>query len=245
MPRKSPYNIELHDDEAAELQRRARRYTLPYFQVLRAQMILLAADGWRNDQIAEQLNCRREVVAKWRKRFFERRLAGLDDRDRPGRPRVFPPEVVVQVKALACELPSTHGVPLARWSQAELARYVQETGLVGTISGSTIWRWLSKDAIRPWQHRSWLFPRDPRLRTEGRTRPRSVPAVLARPTPPRRRVRHFGRREDEHPGASPYPCLRTYPPPSRHARRTRISTLRCLGLPRSSRRTPRPRGRTL
>jgi len=73
----------------------------------------------------------------------------------------FPPEVVVQVKALACELPSTHGVPLARWSQAELARYVQETGLVGTISGSTIWRWLAKDAIRPWQHRSWLFPRDP------------------------------------------------------------------------------------
>ena len=91
MPRKSPYNIELHDDEAVELRRRARGYTLPYFQVLRAQMILLAADGWRNDQIAEQLNCRREVVAKWRKRFFERRLAGLDDRDRPGRPRVFPP----------------------------------------------------------------------------------------------------------------------------------------------------------
>lgn len=91
MPRKSPYNIELYDDEAAELQHRARKYTLPYFQVLRAQMILLAADGWRNDQIAEQLNCRREVVAKWRKRFFEQRLAGLDDRDRPGRPRVFPP----------------------------------------------------------------------------------------------------------------------------------------------------------
>ena len=75
----------------------------------------------------------------------------------------FPPEVIVQVKALACELPATRGVPLARWSRAELARYVQDTGLVGTISGSTIWRWLSKDAIRPWQHRSWLFPRDPRF----------------------------------------------------------------------------------
>ena len=67
----------------------------------------------------------------------------------------------MQVKALACELPSTHGVPLARWSRAELARHAQETGLVGAISGSTIWRWLSKEAIRPWQHRSWLFPRDP------------------------------------------------------------------------------------
>ena len=71
----------------------------------------------------------------------------------------------MQVKALACELelPSLHGLPLARWSQAELARYVQESGLVGTISGSTIWRWLSKDAIRPWQHRSCRFPRDPRF----------------------------------------------------------------------------------
>ena len=90
MPRNSPFHIELRDDEAAELLLRTKRYTLPYFQVLRAQMILLAADGWRNDQIAEHLNCRREVVAKWRKRFFERRLAGLDDRDRPGRPRVSP-----------------------------------------------------------------------------------------------------------------------------------------------------------
>ena len=69
----------------------------------------------------------------------------------------------MQVKALACELPSTHGVPLSRWSRAELARYVQETGLVGTISGSTIWRGLSQDAIRPWQHRSWVLPRDPQF----------------------------------------------------------------------------------
>ena len=67
----------------------------------------------------------------------------------------------MQVKALACELPSTHGVPLSRWSRADLARYVQATGLVGTISGSTIWRWLSNAAIRPWQQRSWVFPRDP------------------------------------------------------------------------------------
>ena len=91
MPRTSPYTIELSADEVSELRRRARKYTLPYFYVLRVQMILLAADGWRNDQIGEQLHCRREVVAKWRKRFFARRLPGLDDHDRPGRPRVFPP----------------------------------------------------------------------------------------------------------------------------------------------------------
>ena len=67
----------------------------------------------------------------------------------------------MQVKALACALPATHGVPLSRWSRADLARHVQETGLVGSISGSTIWRWLSQDALRPWRYRSWLFPRDP------------------------------------------------------------------------------------
>ena len=91
MPRTSPYTIKLSADELTELQRRDRKYTLPYFYVLRAQMILLAAEGWQNDRIGEHLHCRREVVAKWRKRFFERRLPGLDDADRPGRPRVFPP----------------------------------------------------------------------------------------------------------------------------------------------------------
>ena len=87
MPRKSPYDIRLGDAEAAELGCRAAQYTSSHSRVVRAKMILLAAAGWRNDEIAERLRCRREVVSKWRKRFFERRLAGLDDRDRSGRPR--------------------------------------------------------------------------------------------------------------------------------------------------------------
>jgi hypothetical protein len=67
----------------------------------------------------------------------------------------------VQVKAWACELPATHDLPLSRWSCDDLAREVCHTGLVASISGSTIWRWLHQDAIRPWYHRSWIFPRDP------------------------------------------------------------------------------------
>ena len=82
----------------------------------------------------------------------------IPDRDGPG---LFPPEVVVQVKALACELPTTHGVPLARWSLGELTRHVCQTGLVAQLSQATLWRWLHEDAIRPWQHRCWIFPRDP------------------------------------------------------------------------------------
>jgi hypothetical protein len=69
--------------------------------------------------------------------------------------------VVVQVKALACELPSQRGLPLSRFSIREVAAEVRRTGIVATIGDSTVWRWLHEDAIRPWQHRCWIFPRDP------------------------------------------------------------------------------------
>jgi len=91
MPRRSPYPIELSDEQRVVLESVARSYTLPYWQVIRAQMVLLAAQGLRNDQIAERLNCRREVVSQWRKRFFELGTAGLEDRPRRGRPPTFPP----------------------------------------------------------------------------------------------------------------------------------------------------------
>src|SRR5262252_463328 len=73
----------------------------------------------------------------------------------------FPPNLVVQVKALACELPHQLGLPLSRLSIEEIRQHVIAQGLVAEISGATLWRWLSSDALRPWQHRSWIFPRDP------------------------------------------------------------------------------------
>jgi hypothetical protein len=69
--------------------------------------------------------------------------------------------MIVQIKALACELPSTFDMPLSRWSTRDLAAAVQQSGIGASISGTTIWRWLNEDAIRPWQHRCWIFPRDP------------------------------------------------------------------------------------
>jgi hypothetical protein len=71
-----------------------------------------------------------------------------------------PPEQVAEVKAIACELPKKHGVPLSRFSRSELHRFVVERG-VSDASASTIGRGLAEDAIRPWQYRSWIFPRDP------------------------------------------------------------------------------------
>ncbi|MDQ3678170.1 MAG: IS630 family transposase [Actinomycetota bacterium] len=79
----------------------------------------------------------------------------------PGAPRLFPPAQVAEVKALACELPAERGVALSRWSTAEIAHEAVARGIVAKISGATVWRWLSEDAIRPWNYRSWIFPRDP------------------------------------------------------------------------------------
>jgi hypothetical protein len=69
--------------------------------------------------------------------------------------------VVVEVKAIACELPSRLGLPLSRLQVPDIRSEVIGRGLVAEISGTTIWRWLAEDAIRPWAHRSWIFPRAP------------------------------------------------------------------------------------
>ncbi|MGQ0712681.1 MAG: IS630 family transposase [Gemmatimonadaceae bacterium] len=79
----------------------------------------------------------------------------------PGDRPVFPPRVVVAVNALACELPKRRGWPLSRYSTRDLADLVVEQGITASISGATVWRWLTRDAIRPWTFRSWIFPRDP------------------------------------------------------------------------------------
>jgi Winged helix-turn helix len=88
---KSPFEIVLSSQERAELERRVACYTLPHKVVQRAKMILYAADGQGNAEIARRLETAAEVVGRWRKRFFEERLTGLDDRQRAGRPRRFPP----------------------------------------------------------------------------------------------------------------------------------------------------------
>jgi DDE superfamily endonuclease len=79
----------------------------------------------------------------------------------------FPPELTVEIKALACELPTTLGLPLSRLSAADVARHAERSGLVARISDSTVWRWLHEDAIRPWQHRCWIFPRDPHFQLKA------------------------------------------------------------------------------
>ena len=91
MPRESPYAVRLSKQEQAELEARARRYTSPYRDVIRAKIVLLAAEGLSNDLIAARLDLPRQIVSKWRKRFFQERLPGLEEQSRGGRPARFSP----------------------------------------------------------------------------------------------------------------------------------------------------------
>jgi transposase len=157
----SPFQVRLTASERKLLKRWVRTPTAPYRQVLRAKVVLLAAAGHRNVHIAERLQVTGNTVHKWRRRFSQQGLVGLRDRPRSGRPRRFPAAVVAEAKAIACELPATRGTPTSRWSLADLRDELLVTGLVEEISTTTLWRWLAEDAIRPWQHRSWVFPRAP------------------------------------------------------------------------------------
>ena len=88
---------------------------------------------------------------------------------RPGGedPLHFPPQVAIEVKALACQLPFEFDKPLSRFTSREIAHLAIERGIAASISGTTVWRWLSEDAIKPWQYRSWIFPRDPNFQKKA------------------------------------------------------------------------------
>lgn len=158
---RSRFQVRLRASERRALTRAARSQAVPHRQVVRARIVLDAAAGLPNALIARRVGVTPNTVRKWRRRFCTEGYAGLRDRPRPGRPRGFAAAVVAEVKAIACELPATRGVPLGRWSLAELREEVIASGLLAAVSTSTVRRWLEEDAIKPWQHRSWVFPRDP------------------------------------------------------------------------------------
>jgi transposase len=161
MSRRSPFEVHLSPEDRDVLEERACSRTAPHAEVVRARIVLAAADGEQNVDIAGRVGVCVDVASKWRKRFCEEGLAGLRDRPRSGRPRHFGAAVVAGIKALACEPPERRDVPLSRWSSLELAAQAKSEGLVESISSSTVRRWLAAAAIKPWRYQSWIFPRDP------------------------------------------------------------------------------------
>lgn len=159
----SPFMIILSAAEEAVLTARAHSARAAHRDVIRARIVLASADGQSNAVTAAEEGLHVDTVRKWRRRFAEAGVAGLRDLPRSGRPPGFTPVQVAEIKALACTPPPQAGLPLARWSSAELAAEAVNQHLVATISPATVRRWLAADAIKPWQHRSWIFPRDPQF----------------------------------------------------------------------------------
>ena len=91
MPRTSPYQIELSAAEREELESLARKYTAPYQEVVRAKIVLLANEGYSNTEIAQRLDVPRQIVSKWRHRYYEQQRDGLADLERGGRKPTFSP----------------------------------------------------------------------------------------------------------------------------------------------------------
>ena len=163
MSRASPFIVALSTEDAADLEARVRRHRSEQRAALRARIVLMAARGAPNAVIAQTLGVVPNTVWKWRKRFCQEGLAGLADRPRSGRPPVFGPEVIALVKAMACELPAERDVPLSRYATSDLVAQAIAEDATASISASTVGRLLARDALRPWRHRSWIFPRDPRF----------------------------------------------------------------------------------
>jgi transposase len=143
------------DEERAELQRRVRAHTTPQRAVKRARIVLLAAEGVPNRQIAPIVGVNQHTVSHWRRRFEAERLAGLEDRKRPGRPLVYDHDQRLRIVATVTQEPPD---PASHWSHSQLAKELADMG----ISASQIGRILAELDIKPHRVRSWITrPDDP------------------------------------------------------------------------------------
>lgn len=155
------YPIELTHMEMEQLQRLVRAHSTGQSMAIRARIVLAAHEHpeWSNQQIALTVGTCDRLVRKWRARWVQ--THSLADAPRSGAPRRFSPEVRAHATAIACSLPQTQRVPLARWSRGELARFLAAAPELPRVSPSTIGRWLKAERIRPWRYHAWPHIQDP------------------------------------------------------------------------------------
>ena len=139
-----PPMLELADAERQELERLVRRHTTPQQLALRAQIVLAAADGANNSQIARQLDVSLDMVRRWRERWLVLQPASVDDlpladrltdAPRPGKPVRITDAQVAKIVALACEPPADAQRPISHWTSREIAAEIKQRGIVDQISG--------------------------------------------------------------------------------------------------------------
>jgi transposase len=161
MPLSRAVPVTLAAAQRTTLKKRARGAKTAHRDRLRAQIVLAAACGRDNARIAADLRVTADTVRKWRGRFAARGLDGLRDLPRSGRPRRISELTRAAVVALACQLPAATGVPLSRWTGPELLAEVARAGAAQDLSASSVLRILAEHPVKPWQYRSWIWPRDP------------------------------------------------------------------------------------
>jgi len=150
-----------------------RQHQAPQSLVLRARIILLADAGWGVRETARELAIGRATVQRWRARWsasagqpFAERLA---DAPRPGTPPTFEPEQICAIIALACESPSDSGWPVTHWTHGTLAAAAAESGIVESISGHSVGRFLREVDLKPHRTRGWInTPRDAEFESKCR-----------------------------------------------------------------------------
>lgn len=167
MPVAAARPISPTDTELYRLKKAARGHKTEHRLRVRAQIVLHAACGLPNARMAERVGAHVDTVRTWRNRFAELGMPDLADRKRTGHPPSFTSLQAAHVKALARQLPAETGAPLSRWATPELAREAVARGIVPFLPTSTERRRLTQDALKPWQHRFWIFITDPDFRTKA------------------------------------------------------------------------------
>jgi transposase len=151
-----PAELPLNEQERKDLEELVRRHSTPQQLAKRGRMILLAAQGKRNAEIARELGASTDTVRSWRMRWLGLQAVPLSelsvserltDIPRPGRPSQITAEQTCQIVALACEQPKER--PISQWTGREIADEVIRRGIVPTISPRHAARVLKKGILNP------------------------------------------------------------------------------------------------
>jgi len=159
-----PLTVILSDSEQQDLQRLVNRRSTPQQLAQRARIVLLAADGLNNAQVAHRLSLSIKMARQWRRRWVETACSPLSiekrlqDSERSGAPPKFTLQQQVACIAMACRDPREYSRPISHWTNRELADELCKQGIVERISPRQVGRWLQEAELKPHQSRYWLFP---------------------------------------------------------------------------------------
>ena len=171
MPTPIAPRISLTQNARTDLQALARAHSTPQSLALRARIVLKAAqlDRPTNLKIGHDLGCSNLTVGKWRRRYLDRGLAGLQDARRSGRPRAIAPPTRVQVISVASTLPQDQDRSVTRWTLDEIAATLLDMLGTDPISRSSIWRILQDADLKPHKSEYWLNSHDEDFDAKAKT----------------------------------------------------------------------------